>query len=134
MRRAVKQKTRHSVMTCRPTTCAGSPAWCRTSLQYPVRPTNQLVQREDLSILVVLDGVRGDLDVCLVADLVSAYYDLQRPTTIRASLCQPCYQVEGQWSPSTVSIPPSFFLSPSILFTIVHALYVNLAGRLVAVS
>jgi len=52
----------------------GSPFGSRASIQHPVRAADQPVQREDLLVLVVLDGVRGGRDVHLHAVVVPAYY------------------------------------------------------------
>lgn len=57
---------------CLPWT-VGSPLGRCAPLHDPVRPANQPVQREDLLVLVVLDGVGGDRDVHLGVVVVSAH-------------------------------------------------------------
>ena len=61
-----------------------------------MRPADQLVQREDLLLLVVLDGASGRRDVPVDAVVVPAYCDSERSTPVRATLRQPRHQTEGQ--------------------------------------
>jgi len=75
--------------------CAGSSVGCRASLHDPVRSAYQPVQREDLPVLVVLDGIRGVRDVHVGVVVVRTYRRPQESSAVRAALCQPCRQAQG---------------------------------------